>query len=149
MAKDPQVVLQLYTAGVQSAGPKYQAGVRAASTDWEQAAKSDNAEAAYANGVARAAAQKSRQKALQSVTGASWAAAAADVGASNYTRAAPQAATKFQVQLPTILQAGDAAKAAARAIPGVTMADRLQRAVAAATVVHRTWAVKKGVTPEV
>jgi hypothetical protein len=149
MAKDPQVVLQLYQSGIQSAGPKYQAGVRAAAPDWETNAKSDNAEAAYANGVARAASQKSRQKALANVTGASWAAAAADVGASNYTRAAPQAAQKFQTQLGNILQAGDAAKAAARAIPGVTMADRLQRSVAAATSVHRHWARIKGVTPEV
>jgi hypothetical protein len=149
MAKDPQAVLQLYQTGIQQAGPKYQAGVRAAGADWEQAAKSDAAEQAYAAGVARAASQKTRQKALASVSGSAWVQAAAEVGATNYTRAAPVAAQKFAVALPDVLAAGDEAKAAARAIPGVTLADRLQRPVAAAVAVHRHWARKKGITPEV
>lgn len=147
--KDPQTVLQLYQTGIQNAGPKYQAGVRAAGTDWEQRAKSDAAEAAYSAGVARAAQQKSRQKALASVTGAQWVTAAAETGATNYTRAAPLAAQHFATQVNEVLAAGEEAKQAALAIPGVTLADRLQRPVAAATAVHRHWARKKGLTPEV
>jgi hypothetical protein len=99
--------------------------------------------------VARAAQQKARQKALANVTGAQWATAAADVGASQYAQSAARAAQNYQQQLGDVLAAGDSAKAAARAIPGTTMADRMQRAVASATAVHRHWARKKGVQPEV
>lgn len=149
MAKDPQTVASLYRQGVAGGGAKYQAGVTAAASDWETQAKSDGAEAAYAAGVARAAQEKARQKALQNVSGSEWAKAASEVGASNYTAAAGRAATKFEAQIPDILAAGESAKSAARAIDGATMQSRLQRATAAATAVHRHWARKKGVTPEV
>lgn len=149
MAKDPQAVLQAYQSGVSGGSGKYTAGVRAAATDWEQQAKSDASEQRYAAGVQRAATQKTRQKALQNVSGAQWAAAAADVGASQYAASASRAATNYNAQLSDILTAGDAAKAAARSIAGATMADRLQRSVAAATAVHRHWARKRGIQPEV
>jgi len=149
MAKDPQVVAQLYRSGVAGGAPKYKAGVSAAASDWESNAKSEASEANYAAGVARAAADKSRQKALQNVSGTEWAKAAADVGSGNYAAAAGRAAVKFEQNIPDILAAGDAAKAAAKAIPGTTMEQRLQRGPAAATAVHRHWARKKGTTPEV
>jgi len=149
MAKDPQTVAALYRSGIAGAGSKYQAGVAAAASDWETSAKSDNAEAAYAAGVARAASEKTRQKGLQKVSGSDWARAAAEVGAGNYTRAADRATANFESQIPDILAAGESAKAAAKAIAGVTMADRIQRAPAAAMAVHRHWARKKGINPEV
>ncbi len=149
MAKDPQAVLQAFQQGVSTGGTKYQTGVRAAGTVWEQNAKSDASESAYAAGVQNAVTQRSRQKALANVTGANWAAAAADVGARNYTAAAPLAAQHYQTQIPDILAAGTDAQAAARAIPGATVAERIQRAPAAATAVHRYWARKRGLTPQV
>jgi len=149
MAKDPQAVLQSYQSGVSGGSGKYATGVRASAADWEQQAKSDASEQRYAAGVQRAVAQKTRQKALGAVSGAEWAAAAADVGASQYAASATRAATNYNKQLPDILTAGDAAKSAARQISGATMADRLQRSVAAATAVHRHWARKRGIQPEV
>jgi len=149
MAKDPQMVAQLYRQGITNAGAKYQAGVTSASADWEAAAKSDAAEAAYRSGVERAAQQKTRQKALGRVSGGDWARSAIEVGAPNYTRSADRAAIRFEAQVADVLSAGEAAKQAAKAIPGVTMADRLQRAAAAATAVHRHWARKKGINPEI
>lgn len=149
MAKDPQTVARLYREGVAAGGSKYKAGVTAAASDWETQAKSDQAEAAYAAGVARAAQEKARQKALRDVSGNDWASAASEVGASNYTAASSRAATKFEAQIPQILAAGDSARSAARAIDGTTMASRLERSKAAAIAVHRHWAQVKGVTPEV
>jgi hypothetical protein len=149
MAKDQQAVLAAFRSGVSTGGTKYQTGVKAAGADWELNAKSDASEQAYAAGVQAAISQRSRQKGLASVTGASWAATAADVGARNYTGAAERAATNYAVQLPDILAAGDAAKAAAKALPGATIAERLQRGPAAAAAIHRAWARKKGLTPQV
>lgn len=149
MAKDPQTVAQMYRSGIAGAGAKYQAGVTAAASDWETAAKSDAAEAAYRAGVERATQTKKRQKALGPVTGGDWARAAQEVGAPNYTRAADRAAQGYERVVGDVLSAGDSAKAAARAIPGVTMADRLQRGPAAAIAIHRYWARKMGVNPEV
>lgn len=149
MAKDPQTVARLYRDGVAGAGAKYQAGVVAAAGEWEAAAKSEEAEEAYAAGVARAAQQKSRQKALQHVSGSEWATAAKEVGASNYTAASGRAAAKFEAQIPDILAAGDAAKAASKAISGATMEQRLRKSTEAAKTVHRYWARKKGIQPEV
>jgi hypothetical protein len=149
MAKDPQTVAQLYRQGVAQGGTKYQAGVGAAAQDWETQARSEAAETAYAAGVARAAQQKIRQKALQSVSGSDWAKAASTTGASNYTGAATRAAEKFEKQIPDILSAGEAAKQASRAIDGSTMESRLRRSVEAAKAVHRHWARKKGIQPEV
>jgi hypothetical protein len=149
MAKDPAAVLAAFRQGVSTGGTKYQTGVKSAGTDWEQNAKSDASEAAYAAGVQNAISQKSRQKGLANVTGAQWANTAADIGARNYTGAAERAAQNYAVQLPNVLTAGDAAKAAARALPGATIAERLQRGPAAAAAVHRTWARIKGQTPQV
>jgi hypothetical protein len=149
MAKDPQAVLAAYRSGVSSGGTKYQTGVKAAAGTWQQQATSEASEARYAEGVARAAAQKARQKALQQVSGQQWADAAANQGASNYTRAADRAGTNYEKQLPDILAAGDRAQAAARAIPGASLADRLQRPAEAAKATHRYWMQKKGLTPEV
>jgi hypothetical protein len=149
MAKDPQSVLAAYRAGVSGGGTKYQTGVKASAAQWEQNARSDAAESRYAAGVQAAISQKARQKALSSVSGTSWAATAADVGARNYTGAAERAATNYNVKLPDVLAAGDQAHAAAAALPGDTIAQRVQKAPAAAIQVHRYWAQKKGLTPTV
>jgi len=149
MAKDPQTVAALYRQGITNAGAKYQAGVNSAASEWETQAKSDGAESAYRAGVERAAQQKTRQKALGRVSGGDWARAAVEVGAPNYTRSADRAATRFESQVADVIAAGESARQASKAIAGVTMQDRLQRAAAAATAVHRHWARKKGITPEV
>lgn len=149
MAKDPQAVLQAFRSGVSTGGTKYQTGVKASATAWEQNARSEASESRWAAGVQAAITQKSRQKALTNVSGTSWAAVAADVGARNYASAADRAATNYATKLPDVLAAGDAAKSAANALPGDTIAQRLQKGPAAAAQVHRYWAQKKGVTPQV
>jgi hypothetical protein len=80
---------------------------------------------------------------------ADWRDAAVSVGAANLAAASERAATNYAKNLPTIMSAASAATAAAMQIDGTTMESRLQRAAAAARAIHRAWAAKKGIQPEV
>lgn len=128
---------------------KFTAGVQNPRRPWKDAASSEDAEKRYAAGVTRAAQQKTRQKVLATKSESDWKDAAINVGAPALAASAAKATTNYGKQLPTILEAGTAAQNAANQISGESMASRLQRGPAAATAVHRIWARKKGITPEV
>lgn len=149
MPKDQQTVLSNFQRGIQGAGEKYRAGVQSPKRPWKDAASSEESEKRYAAGVARAASQKSRQKAVAQKSEADWRDAAMNVGASNLAGSAQRATDNYAKQVSTVLEAAGAAQQAAAQIDGSTMEGRLQRGPAAARAVHRAWARKKGLTPEV
>jgi len=149
MAKDAQAVVEKYARGLSGAAENYRVGVTSPKAPWKESAQSENAEKRYNAGVTRAAANKSRQKAVQKLTEADWRDPALNVGASALAASATKASEKYAKKVSTILSAGDAARNAAAQIPGTTIQERLQRAVAAGTAIHRAWAREKGVTPEV
>lgn len=147
--KDQQVILERFRRGLQGGSQKYTEGVQSPKRPWKESASSDQAEKRYAAGVTRAASQKSRQKAVASMSEEDWRTAAVQVGAANLAAASERAATNYAKNLPTIMSAASAATAAAMQIDGTTMESRLQRAAAAARAIHRAWATKKGIQPEV
>jgi hypothetical protein len=149
MPKDAQTILDSFTRGISGASEKYRAGVTSPRRPWKDAAASEDAEKRYAAGVARAASQKTRQKAIASKTEADWKDAALNVGAAALAASAQRASSNYSKQLSTIIEAASAATNAAAQIPGDTMESRLQRGPAAARAVHRAWARKKGINPEV
>lgn len=146
---DVQTTLARYQRGVQGGSAAYQEGVRGKGAKWQTAATSDAAEQRFAAGMQRAIADKARQKGVQAVSGADWETAAVNLGAQGYAGAAAKAAQNYSKVVQTVVDAGNAAATAAAAIPGTTLAERLQRGPAAATAVHRLWRQKQGRTPEV
>ena len=149
MAKDQQSVLEKFRRGMSGASENYRVGIASPKRPWKEAAQSEEAEARYAAGVQRAAANKSRQKAVSKVSESDWRDAAINVGAANLAASASKAADNYAKVVGTVLAAGEAASNAAASMPGTTISERLERSRAAAVAVHRTWAREKGEQPEV
>lgn len=149
MALDQQTLIARYQRGVSAGAQTYAEGVTGKGNTWKTNATSDAAEARYANGVNRAVANRTRQKGVSAVSSATWETNARELGSQNYARSATKAATNYSAIAGDVIAAAQAGQNAAAAIPGATMVDRLQKAVASATAIHRHWASKKGIQPEV
>ena len=149
MALDQQTLIARYQRGVSAGAQSYAEGVTGQGNKWKTNATSDAAEARYANGVNRAVAQRTRQKGVAAVSSATWEQNAREIGSQNYSRSAAKAATNYSAVAGDVIAAAQAGQNAAAALPGQDIASRLQKAVASATQIHRYWAQKKGVTPEV
>lgn len=144
-----QELVERFGRGIQNGSANYQQGVTGAGNKWKDRAASDEAEARYRRGVERAAQQKLRQKQVQAVNAGDWETAAREIGARNYAASAEKARTNYAKVAADVVAAAGAAEQAAAAIAGETMEQRLQRGPAAARAIHRHWARKKGVQPEV
>jgi len=149
MAINEQELIERFRRGVQNGAANYTQGVTGSGSKWKTAAAGDAAESRYAAGVARAAQQKSRQKAVAAVSADKWETAARDVGSANYSRSAQRAGDNYAQVAGNVIAAANKATSAANALPGDTMEQRLQRGPAAAREIHRHWAQVKGLTPEV
>lgn len=149
MPLDASAILARYQRGVQNGSQSYREGVTGKGGTWKTNAQSDQAEARYAAGVQRAAQQKSRQKGVAAVQATDWETAAANIGATNYAASATKAATNYQRVVQDVIGAATAGQNAAAAVPGATIADRLNRSTQSSIAIHRYWAQKKGISPEV
>lgn len=149
MALNAQTILAKYTSGVQNGAANYRLGVTGKGPTWQTNAASDAAEARFAAGIQRAIAARSRQTQVARVSAQTWEQQAINVGAAAYTQSAQKAATNYGAIVNDVIGAASAAQAAAAGIDGSTLAARLQRGPAAATAIHRYWAQRNGVTPEV
>lgn len=149
MALDQQTVIARYQRGVQNGATSYREGVTGKGNVWKSAATSDNAEARYAAGVQKAAANKTRQRKLSAVASTDWEQQAINVGANAYSAAATKAATKYSAIAQHVVGAANAAQQAAATITGASIADRLNRAREAQIAAHRYWSQVNGTTPEI
>lgn len=138
MAKSVQQVVQKYQSRVAGAGSEYAAGVNNPKRDWLTAYA--NAQNRMAAGLQAAiAAGKPLKKAQASGGTQNWQTKAAQKGARNYASSATDAANGYSQVADKILAAGDAARAAASAMPDTTIEQRLQRALAAMKATSQYW----------
>jgi len=92
-------------------GTRYVTSVKRA--DWSGPAGSDQAEANFADGVAKAVAAKTRQKGVRLVTNADWQTAAAELGGPIIGERVRAGLTKYEANMGPVLDAMNAAADAA------------------------------------
>jgi len=135
--KTAEQIVQKYQEGVARSGNAYAAGVQNPSRPW--AASTAAAEGRWRNGIQQAIQNGSFARGVQKAGDAKWAQAAAGRGAANYAAAAPHAAQAYASRAGEIMGAANAAAQAANSIPGDTMEQRLQRALAAMKATSEYW----------
>lgn len=94
-------------------GPRYKTSVMKA--DWATPAGGDQAEANFADGVAKAVANKSRQKGVRLISNADWQSASANLGAPIIGERVRAGLTKYEANMGPVLDAMNAAADAAPA----------------------------------
>jgi len=130
--------LQKFQQGISGGGAAFQSGV-AQSDDWAGLYAAPDAQARMAAGLQQAIAEGRPAAGATALGTAGWRARTSEK-AGNYTGSATRAAAAIQPYVSTILQAGDAAKAAAAAVTGpkdrTTAANKM---VAAMNAIKDTW----------
>jgi len=136
--KDAGKVVQKFQTAVAGAGAAYADGVASPKKDWLSAYTA--AQPRMQAGLQAAIAAGKPLKGAQASGGTgNWQQKASTKGARNYTAAAADAATGYAAKVDKVLQAGEAARRAANALPDTTIDQRMQRAVAAMKAVHDHW----------
>lgn len=135
--KTAEQIAEKYGRRVAGAGADYAAGVQAPSRPWAQATIAS--EPRWKAGITEAISKKSFTRGVQKAGDAKWQERASTIGASRYTAAAPEAASAYAAVAGQIMQAGNAARQAAQAMPNATLEQRLQRAVAAMKATSDFW----------
>lgn len=138
MAKTVQQITAKYQSRVAGAGPDYAAGVQNPKSDWLTAYGA--AQARMAQGLQAAITAGKPLKRAQAAGGTqNWQQKAASKGARNYAAAAADAAAGYQAVADKVISAGEAARQAAKSLPGTTIEQRMQKATAAMKATHEFW----------
>jgi hypothetical protein len=139
--KTPEQITSKFQAGIQAAGQAYAQGVQNPSRPWASATVAGQAR--WQAGIQQAIAQGSFARGVQKAGDAKWQQAASGKGARNFTAAAPDAAAAYAQKAQQIISAGQAARAAANAMPSDSQEARLQRAVASMRAISAYWKQSK------
>ena len=130
--------LKSYEQGIVGAGEKYKERVRTGE-DWEARYSAPESQAAMRDGLARAIAEGKPVEGARRLGTAGYRAKTIEK-APNYTASAPRAAAAITPHVPQILAAGEAAKAAARAVTGPkTRATAKAKQAAALDAIMDAW----------
>lgn len=116
MAVTAQQFLQRYQNGIAGAGQRFQDGVNA-SEDWAARYSSADSQQRMATGLQQAINEGRPAAGAQALGTTGWRQRTV-ARAGNYTGSAQQAATAIQPHVQTIINAGEAARAAANAVTG-------------------------------
>lgn len=130
--------LQKFQQGIQGGGPSFTNGV-ANSDDWAGNYAAPDAQQRMATGLQEAIAEGRPAAGATRLGTAGWRNKTSEK-VSNYTGSASRAAAAIQPHVATILQAGDAAKAAAAAVTGPKdRATAQAKMIAAMNAIMDTW----------
>jgi len=137
MAKSRDRVVKKFKDRIAASGAEYDAGIKQPRASWQAQYKmsSERMKAALLESL-----EKNKHiKGVEAVGDAGWAEAALKKGSARFTAAASIAADNYGKVVDQVLAAGDAAAAAANALPNTTFQQRVQRSVAAMNATHEFW----------
>lgn len=140
--KTPEQLVEKYQRGVQGAGQDYANGVANPSRPWDAATIASASR--WRNSLQEAMTNGSFQKGVQKAGNARWQQRATQIGAQRYASSASEAAQAYQAKAAQIVAAGNAARAAANAMPNDTLEARLQRMVSSARAISNFWKGRTG-----
>ena len=138
MAVSQAEFLKRYEQGIAGAGEKYKVGVQTGE-DWEARYSAPESQTAMREGLARAIAEGKPTEGARRIGTAGYRARTVEK-APNYTGSATRAKDNITAHVPQILAAGEAAKAAARAVTGPkTRATAKAKQAAALDAIMDAW----------
>lgn len=130
-------IAERFQRGVANGATNYAQGVASPIRPWASATAA--AAGRWKAGIQEAINNNSFTRGVQKAGDAKWQQAAVEKGANNYAAAAASAAQGYAKVAGQVMAAGNAARAAAQAMPADTFEQRIQRSAAAQRAASAFW----------